>query len=102
MFVILSGFLVLLTLAWLHFSLRAQTQDLSAQLHQGLGGNNLERQEKNFINFLFAVLDDKSTLEKTQTDLKSHLESLMANQSILQDNLTSIFSKVQLLDSQVL
>ena len=34
-FVILSGFLVLLTLAWLHFSLRAQTQDLNAQLHQG-------------------------------------------------------------------
>merc|ERR1712223_609781 len=27
-FVILSGFLVLLTLVWLHFSLRAQTQDL--------------------------------------------------------------------------
>ena len=35
-FVIISGFLVLLTLAWLHFSLRAQTQDLNAQLHQGL------------------------------------------------------------------
>ena len=34
-FVILSGFLVLLTLAWLHFSLRAHVQDLSAQLHQG-------------------------------------------------------------------
>ena len=29
-FVILSGFLILLTLAWLHFSLRAQSQDLSA------------------------------------------------------------------------
>ena len=35
-FVIISGFMVLITLAWLHFSLRAQTQDLNAQLHQGL------------------------------------------------------------------
>ena len=34
-FVVLSGFLVLITLAWLHFSLRAQSQDLSAQLRQG-------------------------------------------------------------------
>lgn len=34
-FVIFSGLIVLLMLAWLHFSLRAQTEDLSAQLHQG-------------------------------------------------------------------
>ena len=34
-FVIISGFMVLITLAWLHFSLRSQTQDLNAQLHQG-------------------------------------------------------------------
>lgn len=34
-FVVLSGFLVLLTLAWLHFALRAQTQDINAQLRQG-------------------------------------------------------------------
>ena len=34
-FVIISGFMVLITLTWLHFSLRSQTQDLNAQLHQG-------------------------------------------------------------------
>ena len=34
-FVIFSGLLVLITLAWLHFSLRAQTRDLAFQLQQG-------------------------------------------------------------------
>ena len=34
-FVIISGFLVLVALLWLNFSLRTQTQDLSAQLYQG-------------------------------------------------------------------
>ena len=35
-FVIFSGLLVLVTLAWLHFSLRSQTRDLALTLHQGL------------------------------------------------------------------
>ncbi len=34
-FVILSGFLVLVTLAWLHFALRGRTEDLNAQIRQG-------------------------------------------------------------------
>ena len=34
-FVILSGVLVLFAMLWLHFALRAQTQELSAQLHKG-------------------------------------------------------------------
>ena len=34
-FVIISGFLVLIALLWLHFALRTQTQELSAQLYQG-------------------------------------------------------------------
>ena len=39
-FVIFSGLLVLVTLAWLHFSLRSQTRDLALALHQGLEKKN--------------------------------------------------------------
>ena len=35
-FIILNGFFVLVALTWLHFSLRAQTQEMSTQLQQGV------------------------------------------------------------------
>ena len=35
-FIILNGFFVLVALTWLHFSLRAQTQEMNTQLHQGV------------------------------------------------------------------
>lgn len=62
-FVLLSGFLVLLTLAWLHFSLRAQTQDLNAQLHQGSHKQVFPRNDfialftiRNYMPFLCSAL----------------------------------------------
>merc|ERR1712026_526486 len=45
------------------------------------------------------VLDEKSTLEKDQENFSNQLSSLASNQSILQDNLTSIFLKIEALSS---
>jgi len=47
------------------------------------------------------VLDDKSSLEKSQEDIKTKLTGLIANQSILHNNLTKIFTKVERLNTQV-
>jgi len=47
------------------------------------------------------VLDDKLTLKKSQEDMQNKLNSVVANQSILHDNLASIHSRVENLSSQV-
>lgn len=105
-FVVLSGFLVLLTLAWLHFSLRAQTQDLNAQLRQGAIKHFSKFAEslcifKNVL-FFISVLEDKSNQELNQDQFKSQLELLSQNQTLLHDNLTQIVAQLQQLNSQVL
>ena len=53
-------------------------------------------------NFIFiSVLDEKSELKKIQDELQTKLNSVATNQSILQDNLASIYTKVENLSSQV-
>ena len=53
-------------------------------------------------NFIFiSVLDEKSELKKIQEELQTKLNSVATNQSILQDNLASIYTKVENLSSQV-
>jgi len=47
------------------------------------------------------VLDEKSELKKSQEVLKTKLNFVATNQSILQDNLASIYTKVENLSSQV-
>lgn len=47
------------------------------------------------------VLDEKSELKKIQEELQTKLNSVATNQSILQDNLASIYTKVENLSSQV-
>jgi len=48
------------------------------------------------------VLDDKSALEKGQEQFGHQLTSLAKNQSILQDNLTSILVTIEVLTSQIM
>ena len=102
-FVIISGFLVLMTLLWLHFALRTQTQELSAQLYQGWNvtlKNEFKRWIEDFFSY-FSVLEDKVSNEKSQDDLENQLSNLVKNQSILYDNLTKIISQVEVLSTQV-
>ena len=47
------------------------------------------------------MLDEKSELKKIQEELQTKLNSVATNQSILQDNLASIYTKVENLSSQV-
>jgi hypothetical protein len=50
---------------------------------------------------LVAVLEEKSSLMKNQDDFQKQLSNLTTNQSILGDNLTSIFSQIEILTSQL-
>ena len=54
-----------------------------------------------FSKIFFSVLDEKSSLEKGQEQFGNQLSALAKNQSILQDNLTSILVQIEALTSQI-
>lgn len=75
-FVVLSGFIVLLTISWLHFSLRAQTQDINAQINQGylLKKNTEKKMASNSSFFWLQCLKKNPPWWKIKTISKSNYQ----------------------------